>query len=435
MIKLLILFTFICSSNALVYNLTNETIGSVLNATTFVLVNFIHNECDECKNSSLIMEEFGKEEHGIYIAEMNCSTYQCDVQKFPTLRFFNRGVPSEYTGKIKSANIEKFLGDEINSKWFDVHLQTGDDLESFVLSDDEPKVITNIKMPESKLYIPSLDYGYSNNSLFPNNTLRIYTHVEHLINYIEYDENKLTNKFDFIMSNTIKPWNFIGDPALTRAFMYSDEHILLFDNNNKTKEKLNMAARQFSPNYVFVFVTPNNTELITMFNITTYPSLMLVTKNKNNRIHRYPLHGDIDNNSVRKHIKDYVMKKLKPMVISEPTPIPDDSNALRVTGNTIEHVTKKHNLFLMAYAPNCKTCKKGKMIMDALHSKFKGTGLKVGTYNTGLNDNYLVSTGDEVSFLLFTKKHEIPIKFNGDMAEDTFIRFLDEYSFSVHSEL
>ena len=104
--------------------------------------------------------------------------------------------------------------------------------------------------------------------------------------------------------------------------------------------------------------------------------------------------------------------------------------------------------------------------MNKLHSKIKRLGLKIGTYNIELNDNYLVNSGKTLMFVLFTPQHQynhrpahqyghrhghqyderpgyhhhqynehIPVEYHGQVEEEMITRFLDEYGFSLHSEL
>lgn len=431
--RLIVLLTCLFYSSANVHQLTNETFENALKVG-FVFVNFIQDECDKCKNASLIMKNMSKQE-GVYIAEMNCSLYSCDVQKFPTLKFFTKDLSSEYTGELKLDDVVQFVNTEVSKKWYDVHIKTEKDVEKFVFSDNEPKVITNIQNPNLKIYIPSLQYGFSNNNLFPNNTIRVYKHKANVARFKEYDENTMISIIEFVLGNTINHWNFIGTSSLSRAFLYSDQHVLLFDYNNKTMNKLKPVAQKYSPQYIFVMVTPNDTEITSMFNIKTYPSLVLVTKSKSQRLKQYPLNGLIDNESVQNHIQQYIRRSLKPMVISEPTPVQQDSIAFKVTGNTIQDVIKHKNLFLMTYISNCEYCEETQLIMNKLHLKFKGENLIIGTYNLEHNDHHLVRTDNMLTLLLYTTDSQTPIEYHGDIDEDTITRFLDEYGFSVRSEL
>lgn len=304
MIKLIIFITCLLSSNAQVHQLTNDTLGTALTG-----INFIHYsraDCDKCQQVSNIMDEINND---IYLGEVDCSVYSCGVQKFPTLILFINSKEIEYEGELNMDSVSTFLKDQISLHWFDIYVTSESDMEQFLQSSDEPKVITNMFLPELQTHVPSLQYGYSDNDLLPPNTLRVYRGTQ----YVEYKDEEL---LEFVLANTIDSWNFVGSPSMARAFLYSHRHVLLFDTSNATKNALEKVAEEFSPQYIFVLVTPNNTDITTMFHVDTYPSLILVSSRM--KVHRYPLDGTISHDTVKEHIQRHADGQLTPAPVSEP---------------------------------------------------------------------------------------------------------------------
>ena len=207
--------------------------------------------------------------------------------------------------------------------------------------------------------------------------------------------------------------------------MYSGKHVLLFDRTNTTRKTLEAVAEEFSPNYIFVLVTPNNTDITSIFHIDHYPSLILVTAQHNQLMQRYPLYGTINPITVKEHIQRHSKGQLTPAPISEPEREQDGSSAYRFTGVSIERMLQKHNIFLTTGPRND--------LIDRLYLKFKDTTLIIGTYDIEKNQNELVSNNH--MFQLFTTDRQTPILYIGEEDEDSITRFLNEYGFSVHSEL
>ena len=416
MIKLLFLCTFLLSSGVEGHvELVNETHGSA--SAGISLVNYIIPDCSTCSRAAELVKSVRYE---IYRSEVDCSKYSCDIAKFPMIIMFINSRQIEYTGELNLESLSAFVDEQISLHWFDAYLTSEKDLEEFINSSDEPKVVTNVPMFSMRSYVPSLQYGYSNSSLLPNNTVRVYK-GEH---YTEFDNTG--HVVDFLLQNTIDTWNFVGTSSMKRAFTYSHKHVLLFDTSNTTRIMLDTVAEEFSPEYVFVFVSPNDFELVDFFQAYTYPSLILVTLDLNKNVtNRYPLHGTIDADTVKEHIQQHEQNNLKRVIMSERERPRKESSAYRVTGASITELVYNYNIFLMT-SP-------GDELMDRLYLKFKNTNLMIATYDIEKNKNDMVS--NEHLFQLFLRDSQTSIHYDGDTDEDTIIRFLDEYGFSVRSEL
>ncbi|EJD44373.1 protein disulfide isomerase [Auricularia subglabra TFB-10046 SS5] len=430
-----------------VISLTTLDFNSIVDPEALILVEFFAPWCTYCKALAPHYEEAATalKERGIKLAKVDCVAEEdlCksyDVKSYPTLKVFQKGTPSDYTGpreakgiiahiitlpavaEVTAATHDEFkisgkivviaYGPSTPPAFAEVAEKHRDD---YVFGSTTEE-IAGVTPPAVVLYStfdePRVD--------FPNAT---YT-AEDLASFLEAHAHPL---IDELSAETADRFRASGLPL---AYVFLDP---ADPQNAEHIELLRPAAQKHKGALNFVHIDADafaaHAEALGLAG-SAWPVFLIQDLQKNLK---YPLSGALTAHWIEEFADAYVAGTLKPKLRSQPVPERQDESVWTVVSDSFIEVVfdDAKDVFVELYAPWCGHCKTLKPIWDQLGERYAAFGDRIIIAEMDATENDLPPeagfTVPSFPTLKFKKAGSREfISFYGDRTLDALVEFVEK---------
>jgi len=371
------------------------------------------------------------------------------VQGFPTIKFFKKGVPIDYSGGrtgeeiitwlnkktgppatvvSDAAGLKEFIGakdvcvvgffaDPETSDLAKAFLKTAESVDDIEFAITTPSASGDYKVTEDKIVVlktfddKRADYAGK-------------AEVEEITKFIRAESLALVTEF----SDEAAPKIFGGDIK---------SHLLLFISKKSeafeaTKTTYTAVAKGFKGKVLFVYIdvdVEDNQRVLEFFGLKTEdcPTLRLI-KLEGDMTKYVPEKKELDADVITAFVQDFVDGKLKPYLMSEEIPDDWDKNPVKVlVGKNFKEVAidSKKDVIVEFYAPWCGHCKQLAPIWDKLGEKYKDhESIVVAKMDSTANEVEEVKVQSFPTIKYFSKEGEV-IDYKGGRGFEDLVKFLD----------
>ena len=321
-----------------------------------------------------------------------------EVRGFPTLKFFKKGIPQEYTGGRTADTIIEWVEKKSGPAAKD--LATKEDAAAFV---EANKVVVigffkDLESAEAVAFSTAADldenakYGITTNEdIFEEYEVKDTTPA--IILFKKFDEGKIVFEGDiseesiatFVTANYLPLVVDFTSETAPMIFQGSiKSHLLLFvpskhEKHDVAVEEATKVAKDFKGDILFVTIdtdVKDNMRVTEFFGIeeADIPTFRLTESTSNDMLKYKPENEELTEENFRAFLKKYKDGELKPHLKSQALPEDWDAEHVKVlVGSNFEEIAldvTKHVL-VEFYAPWCGHCKQLAPIWDKLGEAFK----------------------------------------------------------------
>ncbi|GFO41792.1 protein disulfide-isomerase [Plakobranchus ocellatus] len=437
--------------------LTKDNFNGVVEENEFVLVEFYAPWCGHCKalapEYAKAAATLKKEESSIKLAKVDATVEnelgeKFQVRGYPTLKFFRKGNPVEYTGGRQANDIVTWLKKKTGPPAQD--LKDKDAAAAFREKDDVV-VIGFFKDQESDAAKQFIDAASSMDDIAFGITSESEVFAD---NKVESDTVVLFKKFDEgrndfegeVTSEEIK--NFISANRLPLVIEFTQEsaqkifggdvknHILMFlkkEGNEETIKGFESVAKAFKGKVLFIYLdtaNEDNARIMEFFGLKEdeTPAVRLISLSEDMTKFK-PEFSGVDTEDVKQFVQDFMDGKLKPHLMSEDVPEDWDAKPVKVlVGKNFKEVAldKSKGVFVEFYAPWCGHCKQLAPIWDELGKAYEGNDkIIIAKMDSTANEVEEVKVQSFPTLKYFPADSDEVIDYNGERTLDGFKKFLD----------
>jgi len=393
--------------------LTDANFDEAIAENDKILVEFYAPWCGHCKQ---LAPEYAKAAKAL--EGENCALAMVDatenkevsqkfgIQGFPTLKFFNAGKPSDYSGGRTSSDIVNYMKKKSGPPA--KTLDTKESLKEFT-EGNEVFVLGYFTKPDSdaaKTFLAAASgddenvYAITHTDSIKNE-LKLSTDTVVIIKSFDEGRNDLTvdsttDKMaieSFVNSNSIPLINVYSREKAKKIFSSPIKiHGLFFtdsdsDHHAPTTATFTEVASAYKGEVLFVNIPGSEKGILDYFGLKSeeLPKFILADMSKGGGMQKFPFTGDLSTNAVSDFVKSFHDGDLKPTLKSEEPSDEDTAEPVIVLkGKTFkEHVIDNtKDVLVEFYAPWCGHCKKLAPIYDELGAKFEN------------NDNVVIAKMD-----------------------------------------
>lgn len=438
--------------------MTDATIDDAINEFEFILVEFYAPWCGHCKALTPEYEKAAKvlaeDNSEIKLAKVDATVEQksatkYEVRGYPTIKFFRKGKPVEYSAGRTSSDIVNWLKKKTGPP-----ASTLNDKESVdqMIAKDQVVVIGFFKDADSdgaKVFtdvaasIDEIPFGIvSNTDVFKDfkmdgEGVKLFKKFDEGMVQFE-DELTAENLKTFISGNQLPlVIEFTQDTAQKIFGGEVKTHLLLFtDETDKDTDKMvayRNAASDFKGKVLFIYIdttSEDNARILEFFGLTKdeTPAVRLI-KLEEDMTKFKPETTDLDADSIKTFVNNVLEGKIKPHLMTEEVPKDWDSKPVKVlVGKNFVEVAKNKdkNVLVEFYAPWCGHCKQLAPIWDELGEKYEGNdNVVIAKMDSTANEVEDVKVQSFPTIKCFPKNSDEVIDYNGDRTLDGFSKFLD----------
>ena len=319
-----------------------------------------------------------------------------NIEGFPTLKFFNQGKDTEYTGGRKAAEIiswlEKKAGPAVTFVETRDKLQEIKDANNVVVAyfgNDQDSTYNTFKSvaenDEGTVYIRVEDIYFETDVL--KGDIVVFKKFDEKRNIYDRNAEKTEEKIlDFIKSSSIplvSPFNestaeFIFGGSKTGIFLYRNAQ-----THTSVEEIFKSVAPQYKGEIFFVAtgITEELEERLAEYIGVTEKDLPVIKIHQvgENDVKKFTLNAEHTAENIKKFIDDFKAGKLQPEFKSEEIPATQDadSSVVKVVGLSWDSIVKDStkDVVVMFYAPWCGHCK-------SLHPKYENVANRLKSVST-----------------------------------------------------
>lgn len=406
-----------------------------------ILIEFYAPWCGHCKKLAPEYSKAAKKlkdrSPPIHIAKIDATvnknlSEKYDIQGFPTLKYFIGSKPVDYQGGKTEDSIVSWVLKKTGNT-----LQTISDLPSLILKLGKTKVASVLfasqKSQEATLFsivAKSVDdclfficpdeSALSHFNVAPGSVV-LFKHFDEkrndysgvfstseIIKFVEKHKKPLIVKYDEVIDETIFGQN---QPCLM---------VFRHESQDKLYEKiLKKISRQLEGKILVAYSdlsTEENRKILSKFAVTgkKQPSALILDPAKNLR---FFLDGPIDEEILKKFLKDWKAGKAVPLLKSQDVPEKEFENFVRViVGKNFEDVVldSKKDVLVEFYAPWCKHCKDLAPKYEQLAKKHKGVNsLVIAKIDATANEIKGIKIEGYPTIIYFTGNNKKGITYHG----------------------
>jgi len=400
-----------------VFVLTNANFDSWIKDQEVALVEFYAPWCGHCKTLApeyaIAAEKLKKEHPPIRLAKIDATVESAlgsrfDVRGYPTLKVFRHGTASEYKGPRDAAGIVTYMLKQSGPSA--KPLTTVEEVKAFIGRDRDASVVGFFptKNSDADTFLRTADslredfrFGYvSDKSVLEG----IEGGSEGVVLF-----HGETQKYTYGGSPALTDWIWeksvpkVGEITKDNTNRYQKKNLpilkVFFDVDWKSNLKqtnyyvnrLKKVAEEQGLKDKLQFAIANKKDFIDeiqKFGFTAADKVSVAIDDFANTL-KYKYTGEFTIEGVAAFAKDYVEKKLKPYIKSEPIPANTDPVKIVVGENFNDLVLDpKKDVLLEMYAPWCGHCKKLAPIYDELAKSLEGVeNLVIAKMDAVANDS------------------------------------------------
>ena len=388
-----------------IYYLNLDNFESVIEKNKYVFIYFFIPECQGCATMNPIFQEASKspqlKERGVIFAKIN-SLVEPEIdnkmnnEQYPTLIFFNNGLKKEYSGKIDSEGIIKWL--EIFASPTSIDLKTVEEVEKFI---ENSKTCTiHFGTQNVSDYLSAvLSYKYYSaghcktkecldHYKVENGTTVLFKNFDEKRN--DFPKNYTKSKFkEFILQKlvpkvlTYVPQNkeYVITHGVTSLVMFYNKET---ENGEKNYELIEKVAKELDKKEIKLQVmvsqlkSEEEKKLASQFNVNedNLPSIVIV-KLSHERLTKYSMEKEVNYENIIEFAEQWQENKLTQFILSEEIPNEkeaNESNIKKIVAKNFNSVVnnKEKNVFVYFYIKE----EKGELLdffklMSKKYSSFK----------------------------------------------------------------
>ena len=413
-----------------------------------------------CRHCQAFEPEYQKaagvlKKENIYLAKIDSSTDKKAAQKYkvngyPTILFFLKGDPIEFTGgrtqrevinwarkKIGSAiqtinereDLEKFMKDnEICFVYF------GDDLRDLEIVDKASKIIEDFPFA-------STNNKYLINKYSRRGSLVLFKHFDEKKN--ELRKINLNKIIEFSKQYSLPKVMMFNDKAVQFIFQKKNPAVILYaDKKSVNWNKYGNIMIEISEkiNRKLAVVITDIKEGIAS-RLAEYVGikesdlpLVSILDTRKDDLKKYNMDDEISVNNILNFIEKWEKDQLKRQLKSENEPKLNNGNVFNVVGKTFEKEVIKNDkdVMLLFYAPWCTHCKELSPKYEEVAKKLKNNNPKllIARIDGSQNDieNISISGFPTIMFFPGNRKDKTPIEYKGRRTTEDIIAFIKEHS-------
>lgn len=387
-----------------ILELSNDNFQEAINDHEYVLVNFYSPNCGHCETLAPEYLKAAKELHNdgsnVILARVDATKEAKLADKFgvdgyPTLKFFVKGIPTEYTGGRKAEEINKWVAKKTGPPA--IVLKSLEQLNSLVESNTVVVVgfFSDLNGELSKAFIETA--RSKENILFAIlNEQELFSEFnvteDQVVLFKKFDEGKsyydgparVSDLTEFVQLNSVPlliDFSYDFAPMIFSGSIKN--HMLLFtstqaENYPRLKEMFTKFAKEYKGKLLFIVVDSDKEELKTIshfFGVTEaeVPGVRIVSLLDEMKKYKSPK-PSLEEEDVSLFIKQFLAGELKPDLLSEEIPEDwDHASVKTLVGknfNLVVDQSDKSSL-VMFYAPWCGHCKALEPLWNELGEHFK----------------------------------------------------------------
>jgi len=443
--------------------LTDENFEQAVKEHEMLLVEFYAPWCGHCqalepeyKKAAKMLKEA---DSSVSLAKMDATKETKAAEKFkvdgyPTLKFFNHGQPSDYSGPREAQGIVDWLEKRSGPQWTEVNSKV--ELERLVkekesiavgfFSDLESSWAATKLFREVAALVEDVDFYIVSKTA----TMKEMGASEASIRVMKsFDEPIVEFKETLNKENLQKFIEEAGRPLITefkqehahKIFeMEITHHFLLFvDKARKDFDAmlnvLRSLAKEHRQKMTFVHLDVGNEEhdgIAEFFGVTKEqsPTFAIFEMEGSSKYLPAPEKAkEITAENLKSFVAEYFAGKIPKFLKSEPLPEDWDAKPVKtLVATNFEEVAKdkSKDVFLMFYAPWCGHCKAVAPIWDELGQKYSEKGdLVIAKLDSTKNEIEGVDIEGFPTIKMFKKETNEEIEYVGKKDLETMVKFLE----------
>jgi len=369
------------------------------------------------------------------------------VQGFPTIKFFKKGVPTDYSGGRTADEIVSWLNKKTGPPA--KVLATAEEVTAFIKPKDVAVIgfFADKESELAKAYIKAADsvddLEFAITSPEASGDLDV--KEDKIVVVKTFDEKRADYAGAAVAEDIAK---FVRAESLALVTEFSDEaapkifggdiksHLLLFiskkaDTFKDTLDAFTTAAKDFKGKVLFVYIdidVEDNQRVLEFFALKpeACPTVRLI-KLEGDMTKFVPEKAGLDVDTLKAFVEEFLAGKLKPHLMSEEVPEDWDKNPVKVlVGKNFKEVAQDggKKVFVEFYAPWCGHCKQLAPIWDKLGDKYKDhADILIAKMDSTANEVEDVKVQSFPTLKYFANGEVVDYK--GGRTFDDFVKFLD----------
>jgi len=441
--------------------LGDDNFQAAIDAHQFVLVEFYAPWCGHCKSLApeyaKAAQALAKDNSEVKLAKVDATIHKkwaekFEVRGFPTLKFFKKGVPQEYSGGRTADTILEWVEKKSGPAAKD--LATKEAAATFI---EANKVVvigffTDLESAEAIAFNTAADldenvkYGITTSEeVFEEYEVTDKTPA--VVLFKKFDEGKNVMEGD-ITEDTVATFVSANYLPLVVAFTSDTapmifqgkikSHLLVFvpakhEKHDDIIEEATKVAKDYKGEVLFVTIdtgVKDNTRVTEFFGIeeTEIPTFRLTATTPNDMLKYKPESGDLNEENFRAFLQKFKAGELKPHLKSQALPEDWDAQPVKVlVGSNFEEVAldATKDVLVEFYAPWCGHCKQLAPIWDKLGEAFEDNEkVVIAKMDMTVNELESVKVSGFPTIKLFTAGGNKEVDYDGGRTLEEFIKFL-----------
>ena len=459
----LIIFSF-CVEEA-DYPIENDI--TVLTETTFdkaiaqydhILVMFYAPWCGHCKKFKPELEKAAAvlRKENLIVAKVDATVEKnlakkYEVRGYPTVKFFIKGKPIEYTAARKEEDVINWVRKKSGPPT--TALKTLEELEKLQKTNDVVVAYFGKNEEELKIFSTSA-LVYEN---FPFVTIesneiadKLKAKQNSVVIFKVFDEkrndlDKITEKdlIEFLEKYTIKKISLFNDKIAEIIFGKNQPAIAFFGEKDAKWEQVEKEMEKVHEKYgnklKFIMSEINSgmgKRIADYIGVKKehLPAVRILDTRRD--LDKYIMEGEINEKNMIQFIQDWENNKLTKFLKSEEIPKENNGDILVVVGKSFqkEVIDNDKDVMLVFYAPWCGHCKKLLPEYEKAAKKIKEKNPKIVLAKMDATENEIENiriTGfPTIKFYPGNKKNNQPMDYSGDRNEEGIIKFIENNAYN-----
>ncbi|XP_074034328.1 protein disulfide isomerase [Leptinotarsa decemlineata] len=439
--------------------LNKENFKSAVSDNEFILVEFYAPWCGHCKaltpEYAKAAKQLAEQSSPIKLAKVDATEEQdlaeeFGVRGYPTLKFFRKGSPSEYSGGRQADDIVSWLLKKTGPPAKE--LSSVDEAKEFIEA-NKVAVIGFFKdqsTEEAKAFlgvaaaIDDIPFGISADDGVSS---EYEAASDSIVLFKKFDEGKVVYEGKpveadikkFVQSNSLPLLvEFNHDTAQKIFGGEIKSHLLLFlSKADESFEKISEAARSvakpFKEQVLFVTIDADEEDhqrILEFFGMQKkeVPAARLIKLEEDMAKYK-PDSDDLSAETIQKFVQDFLDGKLKQHLLSQDLPEDWDKEPVKVlVASNFEEVAldTEKDVLVEFYAPWCGHCKQLAPIYDKVGEHFKdNSNIVVAKMDATVNELEFTKVTSFPTLKLYKKGDNQVVEYNGPRTFEGLTKFLE----------
>jgi len=441
--------------------LGDDNFQAAIDANQFILVEFYAPWCGHCKSLApeyaKAAQALAEDNSEVKLAKVDATIHKkwaekFEVRGFPTLKFFKKGVPQEYSGGRTADSILEWVEKKSGPAAKD--LVTKDAAATFI---EANKVVvigffTDLESAEAVAFNTAADldenakYGITTSEeVFEEYEVTGKTPA--VILFKKFDEGKNVLEGDITEESVA---TFVSANYLPLVVDFTSEtapmifqgkiksHLLVFvpaehEKHDAIIEEATKVAKDYKGEVLFVTIDTgmkDNARVTEFFGIeeTEIPTFRLTATTPNDMLKYKPESGELNEENFRAFLQKFKAGELKPHLKSQALPEDWDAQPVKVlVGSNFEEVAldATKDVLVEFYAPWCGHCKQLAPVWDKLGEAFEDNEkVVIAKMDMTVNELENVKVSGFPTIKLFSAGGNKEVDYDGGRTLEEFIKFL-----------